>query len=63
MIILNVTPFFLLVITELFILVTFTISYYHFKKNNIILGIKITYFCLYGTFAFPLRCNRIAFMI
>ena len=37
MIILNVTPFFLLIVTELFILVTFTISYYHFKKYNIIL--------------------------
>ena len=37
MIILNVTPFFLLVITELFILITFTISYYYFKKYNIIL--------------------------
>ena len=37
MIILNVTPFFLLVITELFILVTFAISYYYFKKYNIIL--------------------------
>ena len=37
MIILNVTPFFLLIVTELFILVTFTISYYYFKKYNIIL--------------------------
>ena len=37
MIILNVTPFFLLVITEFFILVTFAISYYYFKKYNIIL--------------------------
>ncbi len=34
-IILNVRPFFLLIVVELFILVTFTISYYYFK--NIIL--------------------------
>ncbi|WP_338977267.1 hypothetical protein [Fusobacterium polymorphum] len=37
MIILNVTPLFLLIVAELFILVTFTISYYYFKKYNIIL--------------------------
>lgn len=37
MIILNVRPFFLLIIAELFILITFTISYYYFKKYNIIL--------------------------
>ena len=36
-IILNVRPFFLLIIAELFILITFTISYYYFKKYNIIL--------------------------
>lgn len=36
-IILNVRPFFLLIVTELFILITFTISYYYFKKYNIIL--------------------------
>ena len=29
--------FFLLIVTELFILITFTISYYYFKKYNIIL--------------------------
>ena len=33
----NVRPFFLLIVVELFILVTFTISYYYFKKYNIIL--------------------------
>ena len=36
-IILNVRPFFLLIVVELFILVTFAISYYYFKKYNIIL--------------------------
>ena len=33
----NVRPFFLLIVVELFILVTFAISYYYFKKYNIIL--------------------------